>query len=373
MPSARKLICAGIAAMGLITTLTYSGELRAQQPAAAETNPPRLFRLAFSGDGSHVITGGDAVRVFRTETGAVVQRVPLPRASSPLAAFPGHNNLFAEAGEDGVVRIRKISEPQPVRELQGHLGRVRSLAISPDGKLLASVAGQIVDGRWTHSEFRLWDAATGRSLRDLAFDSDAVSCAAFSRDGKLVALALDASEAGASSRIDIYDVAGWKRQRSVEFSPGFASSIFFSGDAGSLLIVGGDCPTVDGGCRPTGRIWIASRKDATARQLEQDREYGYFESVLTPAADRLVIGTSTVTATVNAKGKVNGARLGPLVQMRDAKTGGIVWSTITAGAGEPDGVAVSPDGKLIAAVVEQTIHLFDAETGENLREIVVTE
>ncbi|HEY3963366.1 MAG TPA: hypothetical protein VGM05_02340 [Planctomycetaceae bacterium] len=370
MQLARKLTCAGIImAIGLVCI----GELRAEQPESVEANPPRLYRLAFSGDGSHLIAGGDAVRVFRTETGAMVQRVPLARMSSPLAAFPGRENLFAEAGEDGVVRIWSIFKPQPVRELQGHRGRVRNLAISPDGKRLASVAGQIVGGRWTRSEFRLWDAATGRSLRDLVFDSDEVDCAAFSRDGKLLALALDAREVGAASRIDIYEVTGWKRQRSVEFSPGFASAICFPGNTGDLLIVGGDCPSVDGGCQPTGRLWIALRNERTARQLEQDREYSYFHGVLTPAADRLVIGTSTVTATVNAKGKVDGARLGPLVQLRDAKTGDILWSTITTGAGDPEGIAISADGKLIAAVVEQTIHVFDAETGENVREIVVAE
>jgi hypothetical protein len=161
--------------------------------------------------------------------------------------------------------------------------------------------------------------------------------------------------------------------RTVAFSPGTARSIFFETGTGDVLIVGDDCPPVKNGCRPTGRIWLASRDDDVAVEVEQDREYSIFRASLTPAADRLVLGTSVVTATVNEKGKVIGSRMGPLVQMRDARTGDIIWSTITKGAGDPDGVAVSPDGKVVGAVVEQTIYLFDAETGDPLREIVVEE
>ncbi len=348
-----------------------ASSLAAFADGEAPVDPPRLFRLAFSGDGSYLIAGGDAVRVFRVETGEPVQRIPTDGSTNALAVFPGRGGRFAASGEDGVICIRRIYEKEAVRELRGHTGTGRHLAISPDGKLIASVAGQLNGGSWTRSELRLWDAATGRVLHELNFDPGNVGCVVFSQNGKQLALAMNSVGAEDVSHVDVYDVTSRNRLHSVTFSPGFADSICFRGDTGELLIIGGDCPTVGNGCRPTGRIWFAARDSDNARGLKQDREYSYFAGTLTPAADRFVIGTSTATATVNAKGKVDGSRMGPLVQLRDAKTGGIVWSTITAGAGDPDGIAVSPDGRLIAALIEQTIHLFDIETGERVRDIRV--
>ena len=362
--------CAGVITVGFLCAILFVHDLYAAD-RNAPVDPPRLFRLVFSGDSSYLIAGGDAVRVFRVETGEPVQRIATVGLTNTLAVFSGRGGQFAASGEGGVICIRRIYEKEPVRELTGHTGAGRHLAISPDGTLIASVAGQHKGGRWTRSELRLWDAGTGRVLHELNFDPGNIGCVAFSQNGKQLALAMNSDVAEDASHVDVYDVASRKRVRSVTFSPGFAHSISFKGDTGELLIVGGDCPPVENGCRPTGRIWIAPRNSDTARGIEQDREYSYFLGSLTPNADRFVIGTSIVTATVNAKGKVDGGRLGPLVQLRDAKTGDVIWSTITAGADDPYGIAVSPDGRLIAALVEQTIHLFDVETGGRVRDIRV--
>lgn len=367
----RTAASAGIVFAGLVC----ASACRAAPPVPvakdeAAVNTPRPFRVIFSGDGSYLISGGDAIRVFRVETGELVQRVALKQSSNTLSAFSGRGGTFADANEDGIVRIRRVSAPQPLRELKGHTGAGRQIAISPDGRLIASVAGVLENGRWARSEIRLWDAAIGRVLHELEFGEGGVNCVAFSRDGKQLALAMN-RQAAALTRIDFYDVTSWKRVRSVTFSPGFASSICFNGDTGELLIIGGDCPRVNNGCQPTGRVWIAEQGAENAREIKQDRAYSYFMGSLTPAADRFVIGTSIETATVNAKGKVDGARMGPLVQLRDAKTGDVLWSTLTTGAGDPGGIAVSPDGKLVAALIEETIHLFVAETGEPVRQIRV--
>src|SRR5579863_8120072 len=297
------------------------------QDASGAVGPPQLSGIAFSADGSCLIVGGDAVRVFRADTGELVDQIPVGRSrtSRAVVALTGPGNLFVHAGEDSIIRIRRVSEEQPVRELQGHLGQLRTFAISPDGKLVASVAGTIVGGHWTKCVFRLRDLVTGQALRTGDVESDDIDCVAFSRDGKQLALATQEKDKPRASQIEVLDVQNWKRLRSIACSPGFVSEIFFDGARGDMLIVGGDCQPVPNGCVPTGRIWIVSPDAGTAREVEQDREYAYFVAAQTPGADRLAIGTAVVTATVNAKGKINGARLGPLVQMRDTKTGNVLW------------------------------------------------
>lgn len=374
MRLASSNVVSGIATGVLLASLSV-GNCRAEPAAAVQevARPVQLYRLAFSGDGSLLIAGGDAIRIFSVDSGAAVRRIPAARLSRGPAVFPGRENLFAEAGDDGVIRLWRASEKEAIRELKGHTGLVRSTAISPDGKLLASTGGKLDDGTLVQGEVRLWNAATGAIVRDLKFKEIDVGCVAFSRDGKSLAFVNDSRNRGIPSTVDVYDLADWKRVRSISFRPGFARSVFFAGANQELTIVGGDCTPVDGGCRTVGKIWLAPPGVAVADELEQDREYGYFVACLTPAGDRLVLGTSTVTATFSKKGKVDGARLGPLVQLRDATTGETLWSVMTEGAGDPEGIAVSPDGKLIAMALDQTIHIFDSATGEILREIVVKE
>src|SRR5687768_12836468 len=61
----------------------------------------------------------------------------------------------------------------------GHTSWVRTVAFSPDGKLLAS--GSL------DKSISMWDVKTGKSTASLTGHTDAVNSVAFSPDGKLLA------------------------------------------------------------------------------------------------------------------------------------------------------------------------------------------
>jgi WD40 repeat protein len=70
-----------------------------------------------------------------------------------------------------------------LRTLEGHSGRVASVAFSPDSK-------QIVSGS-NDKTAKLWDTATGLVLQTLKGNSGWVASVTFSPDGKQVASGLD--------------------------------------------------------------------------------------------------------------------------------------------------------------------------------------
>ncbi len=85
---------------------------------------------------------------------------------------------MASAGDEGVVRLWDASTG---RELHRLTGAARSLAFSPDGRLLATADFER-DGR-----VRLWDVTSGREARPLEAGEGLWECVAFAPDGNTLA------------------------------------------------------------------------------------------------------------------------------------------------------------------------------------------
>jgi len=127
----------------------------------------------------------------------------------------------------GDVKVWDLSRWAEVCTYRGHDGRIEALAISPDGRIVASahqpkeIAARMRARRGPIPEIpvpiHVWDASSGTELFKLAGHTIAINALAFSFDGKTVISA-------AANAVQSWDVETGRRQR--ELDPREARAIF---------------------------------------------------------------------------------------------------------------------------------------------------
>ena len=196
--------------------------------AAFRDGPAPARQVAFSADGHWLATSSAAgpVVLRRLPDLAVARRLAHPGGATSVAFDPG-GKWLATAGYDGNVALWDLASGRSIRRMTGARGTVWTIDVSPDGRRIAA-AGEdgivrvwnVADGRlalalaghdknvWevrfspdgrrlASGSFdrtaRLWDSATGAPLRTLREHAQAVVGLAWSRDGRLLATSGDDS------------------------------------------------------------------------------------------------------------------------------------------------------------------------------------
>ncbi|MBX7222514.1 MAG: caspase family protein [Blastocatellia bacterium] len=140
-----------------------------------------------------------AVAVVGFGTGRPVQlRLPLKKADSPAlvvqlghsgsitsVAFSPDGTLAVSGGLDRSVKVWEVTSGREIRTLRGHLQGVNAVAVSPDGKTVASASGSnwYYKAEEIENDIKLWDITTGHELKTLRGHRAWVSGLVFSQDG----------------------------------------------------------------------------------------------------------------------------------------------------------------------------------------------
>lgn len=284
-------------------------------------------------------------------------------------AFSPDGRMLATAGGDKTVKIWDIEkdQPQPTPIVFTHGSEVRDVTFLPAGDgLVTAAAGHAY----------LWSLNEPKApLRSFNQGSLIYGAFALSRDGTRLATAGKGDDKGQGRMINVWDlqapVAEPQPITTIDVAGAWVMGLAFSPDGCCLATA----------CVERGK---ADRTSASIWSVETREEIQKIP--LTAATDAVAFtpdGKSLVTASRDARVRVwqsaGGELDGLLVQRRQPMASGdaagsekiaaVLWSErILAGHGERvRNIAVSPDGSRIASAGgDQTVKIWDAETGENL-------
>jgi len=299
--------------------------------------------------------------------------VPVPQPGVAPTPAPPTPPTPTPAGRSAI-SVDNAARVTTLRQLRGHSGWVQEVAPFADGRLLASAAADGV--------VKLWDLTTFGELRTIIAHRVAAEAVAVSPDGKLIASGAD------DGRLRIYDAANGREVYTFEPVQGAIRAVAFSPD-GALVAASGDDMKV--------RLWdvrvwtlTGTAREPFVRPVRTfDHKAPVWSVAFAPHGKLMVTGsedgTTRVWDTSSNGNEVRGLRgIGPARGVAVSSDGRLVaagteriigvWSLesgVEVGTIEPgvatSAVAFAPGGRILAAAQDRHITLYEAETGRVVR------
>jgi WD40 repeat protein/serine/threonine protein kinase/tetratricopeptide (TPR) repeat protein len=390
-------------------------------------HPAMILAMAFSDDGARLATADaqGTIKIWEdprklTYESAALRTLKGHRGAVTIIRFSRDGKRLVSAGADRTARVWDLENPDPaVRRLERFRGPLNLVArFSPDGQLIAASPGSGLGG----DTLCLWDAATGRRLRDLwaiddgsgdiysvAFSpadrrllaagwgrlhgsyislwdiesrrelarlpaakslpnpdqfvfTGAVGALAFSPDGRYLVAGFGERHITTKERspfpLEVWEVATRRLTQVLKGHSGYCTSLAFSKD-GTLLASG----SRDG----TAMIWSTRGWKAIQSLQNSDRRTGDVDEL----ADRIGVEPTFVECVAFAPdGRTLAmASQGTTVQLWDVASGKLK-TRLEGHASAVRAVVFSPDGRTLASGgTDRTVRLWNVEMGRELMQL----
>jgi WD40 repeat protein len=286
------------------------------------------------------------VLVWEADPGTEPRRLRVGLRSISLVRFSPDGSALAYWGGDGLqsenpgqVLVWDVATGREQFALRSHPGAVYVLAFRPDGRRLVTAGRDQVA--------RVWDPASGREVVTLRGHTGLIDLVLFSPDGRQIATR------GSDSRLRLWDVATGRPVFSYRYMyPSREHFVAFSPDGRRLA-------AKSIGLEPDRSVLsgeIALRDTATGQELLtlHGRAGRAVTGAFSPGGDRLATGDDTGLVTVWRAPARRGRPAEPdSAEGRDAAPtygppAGPASFTLWGHQGAVNGVAFSPDGRLVA-------------------------
>jgi WD40 repeat protein/uncharacterized protein (DUF697 family) len=287
---------------------------------------------AISQDGTVLALGGkENIYLWDLTSGRLLRQLRGHTDYIKSVAISTDGKIVASGSFDSTVRLWDVASGTELEQLQEHTGRVWSVAISTDRKLVVSGAGAV----------RLWDVASGTELQQLLLDKHSVHSVAINPVGTLVA-------SGIYNKVLLWDVVSGQEVQQLCGHEGTVYSVAFSPD-GRLIASGSSDNTV--------RLWDA----ASGQEVRQLCGHDEFVNSVAFSPDGKLVASGS--------GNVFGNEGDNTVRLWDVASGTQVQQ-LQEHTKSVSSVAFSPDGKLVASGSEDKIVRFwDVFSGREVSQL----
>jgi WD40 repeat protein len=295
-------------------------------------------KLAFSPDGTILATGGAYVDLWETATGKLLRSCERDDDGhiESLAFSPDGKTVAAARSNSQALSLWDVASRKKRLVFAGHLGLVAGVAVSPDGKLLASAAWE--KDYTSRNTVRLWDPVAAKETGTVGGDLGFVGGLGFFPDGRLLAAGNE------DGTIRVWERVTRKEVRRLTGHKQMVEWIGISADGKILASLGYHDRLI--------RLWdvVAGKK---LRQIAGNQPLPYGGIALSP----------------DGKTIAQGGEAKPSLVLWDAATGknlnrfGNFERPVT-------GLAFSPDGRMLASATRgHGVQLWDAASGKEIRRI----
>ncbi|OKH53182.1 serine/threonine-protein kinase [Scytonema sp. HK-05] len=240
-----------------------------------------------------------------------------------VAISPDGKTIASNSND--TIKLLSLVTGQEISTLSGHTDTVNFLSISSDGQILVSGSED--------TTIKIWNMATGQEIRTLEGHTNSVHTLAFSHNGKILA---DGSD---DNTIKLWNLATGDEIRTLRGHSNWVRSVAFSPDGKTLA---------SGSFDKTIKLWNL----ATGQPIRTlEGHSGKVTSVaFSPDGNTLASGSFDKT-----------------IKLWNLATGQQIL-TLEGHSGKVTSVAFSPDGKILASSsFDKTIKLWNLATGQQIR------